>query len=405
MKLFIDSKLRCCVVVGLCAVLIISGCSLMHETFGAEQTVEPAAQIQTPPAPKEHPILTAARADKITMFGDFDGAAPNAYFTRTVVSLRQHSFTEVGGDADVTFDSTGRRMAFSSTRHNNNPDIYIKSVDGLAVTQLTSDPSSDVHPEFSPNDRRVAFASDRSGNWDIWVMDISGGQPVQITNTPSDEIHPSWSPDGRRLVYSSRPAQGGQWELWLSDAEAAGRRKFVGYGLFPEWAPQGETILYQRARERGSRMFSVWTMTLVDGEPRFPTEVAASATHAYTLPGWSKDGRYIAFTSIAAVDENGEPTDSKVSDIWMMEASGRGKVRVTDGFTANYGPAFAMDGRLFFSTSRSGFDNIWSVQAQTGTLAATIIDDPADGRKDAQPAMSGDSQPVNSQPIMLPDGL
>jgi len=377
---------------------------MMNDAFSGHQSQAFEAPVQPPPPPKENPILAAARADKITMFGDFDGAAPNAYVTRTVVSLRQHSFTEVGGDADVTFDSTGRRMAFSSTRHNNNPDIYIKSVDGLAVTQLTSDPSSDVHPEFSPNDRRVAFASDRSGNWDIWVMDISGGQPVQITNTPSDEIHPSWSPDGRRLVYSSRPAQGGQWELWLSDADAAGRRKFVGYGLFPEWAPQGETILYQRARERGSHMFSVWTMTLVDGEPRFPTEVASSATHAYTLPCWSKDGRYIAFTSITAVDENGKQTDGSVSDIWMMEANGRGKVRVTDGYTANYGPAFSKDGRLFFSTNRSGFDNIWSVHASTGTLAATIIDEPASNQRETQLAMPRGLQSANDNPNTLPDG-
>ncbi len=376
----------------------------MRASQAAPKSAPSKTHMQRTPAPREHPILTAARADKITMFGDLEGAAPSSYFTRTVVSLRQHSFTEVGGDTDVSFDASGRRMVFSSTRHNNNPDIYIKSVDGLAVTQLTSDPASDAHPELSPHDRRVAFASDRSGNWDIWVIDISGGQPVQITNTPADEIHPSWSPDGKRLVYSSRPAQGGQWELWLSDAEAAGRRKFVGYGLFPEWSPVGEKILFQRARERGSHMFSIWTMTLVNGEPRFPTEVAASATHAYTLPAWSRDGRYIAFTSIAAFDEDGHEADGSVSDIWMMEENGRGKVRVTDGFTANYGPAFAPDGRLFFSTNRSGFDNIWSVQAGTGTLAATIIASPDEGHSQAQ-TVSPDAQlPVLGRPMTLPDG-
>ena len=46
-----------------------------------------------------------------------------------------------------------------------NPDLYVKHVLGTAVTQLTSDPSSDIHPMLSPDGTRVAFASDRSGNW------------------------------------------------------------------------------------------------------------------------------------------------------------------------------------------------------------------------------------------------
>ena len=42
---------------------------------------------------------------------------------------------------------------------------------------------------------------------------------------------------------------GGQWELWLTDATAGGPSTLIGYGLFPGWSPVGSTILYQRAEQ------------------------------------------------------------------------------------------------------------------------------------------------------------
>jgi Tol biopolymer transport system component len=45
----------------------------------------------------------------------------------------------------------------------------------------------------------------------------------------------------------------------------------------------------------------------------------------------------------------------------MMAADGRGKVRLTDGFSVNHAPVFGPDGRLFFTSNRSGHENIWSL--------------------------------------------
>ena len=44
-----------------------------------------------------------------------------------------------------------------------------------------------------------------------------------------------------------------------------------------------------------------------------------------------------------------------------MWSDGRGKVRLTDGHTGNFAPVFAADGRVFFTTKRSGYENIWSL--------------------------------------------
>lgn len=315
----------------------------------------------------EHPMLAAARAGEITLFGDLHDRDAEEYYSRSAISLKRHTYAEIGGDNDADLTSDGNRLVFSSTRHNIKPDLYVKTVDGTAVTQLTGDPASDVQAVFSPDDGRVAFASDRTGNWDIWVVSLDGGQPFQITSGLADEVHPSWSPDGSKIVYCSLPTRGGQWELWIADTDRGSGKKFIGYGLFPVWSPLGDKILYQRARERGSNLFSIWTVTLVDGEPRYPTEVASSAHEAYVLPTWSVDGRQIAFSSVnePGPDELSLPSSVTPMDIWIMWADSRGKVRLTDGHTGNFAPVFAPDGRVFFTTRRSGQENIWSLLPAT----------------------------------------
>jgi dipeptidyl aminopeptidase/acylaminoacyl peptidase len=310
-------------------------------------------------------MLVAARANHINMFGDLQQASGSFPAPRSAVSLTQHTFTEVGADFDPDPDPAGTRMVFASTRHSFLPDLYIKNVGGVAVTQLTSDPASDIQPAVSPDGTQVAFTSNRSGNWDIWLISIDGGSPIQVTRDRADDVHPTWSPDGRKLAFSSLPVSGGQWALWIVDVKTGSTRQFIGYGLFPEWSPVGDTILFQRARERGSRWFSVWTLTLVGGEPRYPTEVASSATGAVILPSWSPDGTRIAYVSTATLPPVPVSTalggTTEVFDIWVMNADGREKIRLTDGHTANFAPAFSPDGRIFFTSSRSGHETIWSL--------------------------------------------
>jgi TolB protein len=257
--------------------------------------------------------------------------------------------------------------------------LYWKSVDGVAITQLTSDPASDIQPAFSRDGARIAFSSNRAGNWDIWVIGTDGGPAVQITRGIADDVHPSWSPDGTKLVYTSLPPNGGPGQLWIADALAGGTARFIGYGLFPNWSPADDLIVYQRARERESRWFSIWTVRLVNGEPRYPTEVAADVSTAMIQPSFSYDGRRIGFVGTASIPPAGITTEHppvQAYDIWVMNVDGRNRIRLTDGITANYAPAFSPDGRVFFTSNRSGHESIWSLLAplpESGP-AATVAD-------------------------------
>jgi TolB protein len=202
---------------------------------------------------------------------------------------------------------------------------------------------------------------------------------MQITNSPLPELHPSWSPDGRRLVYCRLNTQDGRGELWIADLERPGVKRLIGEGLFPSWSPRGDKIAYQRARQRGSRWFSIWTLTLQNDEPSLPTEVAHSPDAALIAPTWSPDGAQIAFASIAPGDDQGPlPGQPRITgqgraDIGIIDADGRGMVRLTNGRGDNFSPCWAADGRIYFTARLARSETIWSIRPFTPSAPSAPV--------------------------------
>ena len=318
-------------------------------------------------------------------------------------NIHRVTIADEGADFDPDIDSTGRFMVYASTRHRERADIYIKRIGATAITQLTTDPANDVMPVFSPDGQQVAFASDRGGNWDIYLMDVRGGQAMQLTNDPTDEIHPSFSHDGSKLVYSSFSSTSGQWEMVIVDVANPATRKYVGHGLFPTWSPTEDKVLFQRARERGTRWFSVWTMEIVDGDAGPMTEIAASANAAVITPDWSPDGKRVVFCTVIdpGADEHIRPAQA---DVWVMNADGTGRARLTGGRFANLQPAWSPEGSVFFVSDRSadGVDNVWAMRPDR---AIQVAQHEADKQKNAmaqQQTSEQTGQQGNDTSVMVP---
>ena len=312
------------------------------------------------------PQASAPAAKAVNVFGEFDGVQRGPVRVVGESGFQQHTFVDEGEDSDVTVDPGGKWLAFTSTRHNTNGDIYLQRVDGTSVTQLTNDPARDAFPAFSPDGHWIAFSSTRAGNWQIYRMDLDGREVVQVTSGPMQAIHPSFSPDGTRLVYSALGPRSGQWELWTVNL-LSGERRQVGYGLFPSWSPDKsvDRIAYQRPRQRGSRWFSLWTMDLVNGEGRRNTEVAVSSNAAIVAPCWSPDGHKLAFTTVVQPTAATSKSAAGQQDVWTVDADGANKHRLTDGNGTNLQPAWAADNRVYFVSNRGGNESIWSVRADT----------------------------------------
>lgn len=309
----------------------------------------------------------AAPRSSVNVFGELDGVGPSVFNVGGKGGFQQHTTVEEGYDADPEVSPDGQYLLFTSTRHTEHPDVYLQRVDGLAVTQLTADPADDGFARFSPDGKRVAFASNRSGNWDIYVMDADGNNVEQITRAAANEIHPTFSPDGSRLAFCSLSSRNGQWELWTVNL-GTGRRQMIGYGLFPDWSPRKDkdVITFQRARQRGTRWFSAWTLELTGDDAKNVTEVAYSSNAAIVSPRWNKDGTRLTFCSIidpnaSDVEHVSEQVRGTTQDIWIVNADGTNRQRLTDGKGINATPTWAPDGRIYFISDRGGNDAIWSV--------------------------------------------
>lgn len=291
-------------------------------------------------------------------------------------NITRVSFANEGGDFDVDISPDGKQVAFASTRHAKTADIYVKSTTGMAIMQITNDPAHDVTPVISPDGSKIAFASDRSGNWDIYIVDIQGGQPVQITTQPTQDLSPSFSPDGKWLVFASYGTQSGAWEMVVVNVKNPSVKRFIGFGLFPKWSPVGNQILFQRARQRGTQWFSIWTVELINGEAMRPTEIIASANAAAITPSWSPDGKHVVFATVVnGVKKSGDKRPPQ-SDIWMASLDGTGRTNLTRSRFSNLQPKWAADGAIYFVSNRGqdGIENIWSIKPERSLQIVNTMD-------------------------------
>ena len=79
-------------------------------------------------------------------------------------------------------------------REEGNFDIYVMDIDGQNQRRLTTDPSRDTEPTWSPDGKQIAFISDRSGRNQIWVMNAEGTKQHQLTHCDLVCDSPCWSP-------------------------------------------------------------------------------------------------------------------------------------------------------------------------------------------------------------------
>jgi Tol biopolymer transport system component len=125
----------------------------------------------------------------------------------------------------------------------------------------------DFTPDLSPDGKKLAFASDRTGNMEIWVSNADGSNPRQITSAPGFYSRvPKWSPDGRSIVFDSR-GQGLHGDILVAEVDSGKIRHLTDSPVNevrPFWSADGEWV-YFRSDEGG--LETLWKVEPGGGKP------------------------------------------------------------------------------------------------------------------------------------------
>src|SRR5689334_2510062 len=107
--------------------------------------------------------------------------------------------------SDPRLSPDGRWVAFGvqsiNLENNTKPkQIYIVPLEGGEPRKIAD---SAERPRWSPDSKRIAFVSDRSGSSQIWSMDTDGANARQITNLATEAAGVLYAHDGKNLVFTS----------------------------------------------------------------------------------------------------------------------------------------------------------------------------------------------------------
>lgn len=100
-------------------------------------------------------------------------------------------------------------------------------------------------PTWSPDGKKILFASDREGGVQLYTVNLNGGGIKQVTNLPSIRGRSDWSPDGQYIVtYSGEP-----WnrELYIMNADGSNLRQLTptgGNSQGPSFSPDGNWVVF-----------------------------------------------------------------------------------------------------------------------------------------------------------------
>lgn len=126
----------------------------------------------------------------------------------------------------------GKRVAFASVR-SGSLEVWIANSDGSGLKRITW--SGAVTPTWSPDGKRLAFVAGMFSPQHVFTYDVASGAVRQITSEPPRNVYPTWSVDGKSIYFSS--LQTGKWQIFRAPSDGGPAVQLThGGGLYAvEW--------------------------------------------------------------------------------------------------------------------------------------------------------------------------
>ncbi len=228
---------------------------------------------------------------------------------------------------DIRISPDGANIAFTYKG-----DIYTVPTGGGRAIRLTSQPTYETSPIWSPDSRTIAFASDRNGNFDIFTVSADGTSPQwkRLTYNSAAETPEAFSPDGSEVWYSAA----------IQDPASS--------AIFPS-----------------GRMTEVYAVSVDGGIPR---QVLATPAHNIA---WAPDGRSFVFEDVKGFEDTWRKhhTSSVTRDIWRYTPATGEYTRLVDRAGEDLSPVDAGDA-LYFISEREPQTSLNIYRATAGDYAA-----------------------------------
>jgi eukaryotic-like serine/threonine-protein kinase len=225
-----------------------------------------------------------------------------------VLAYRQHGETQL-----AWYDRTGRRL------------------------QTLGPPGHYRNPALSPDGKTIAIArlEDKGGTWDIWTIDVDRQALVPVTSAPSSEDMPVWSPDGTELAYKSdRPRDKSIFTYYRQRLTDLQPTVLMGNlsgpnGTLHSWTSRG--LLYS-GRDRNLQLQPP------SGDPVMLAETNVHFWEPFAQ--FSPDGKWLAYVS----------NETGAFEVYLTQpGTGHGRTSVSVGGGTE--PAWRKDGRELFYLS------------------------------------------------------
>ncbi len=189
----------------------------------------------------------------------FDPAAGKA----TGEAVRLTDFP--GAEGWPAWSPDGKKIAFHSDI-DGNFDIWVMNVAPLAggtggtgLVNLTRDGAEDKFPAWSPDGKKIAFASMRTGNHDIWVMNADGSNPTNLTQHPARDRYPIWSPNGKQMTFNTDRDR--KQEVYMMNSDGSGLKNITNTPKHDEgladWSPDGRRLLLYSEQQHDKDIYIV----------------------------------------------------------------------------------------------------------------------------------------------------
>ena len=127
--------------------------------------------------------------------------------------------------------------------------IDVMKANGTCLHKILGGQWRSGNPEYSPDGREIAFASNRGGYVsNVWVMNANGGALKRLTRPRLQAWAPDWSPDGSHIIFTS-DAELPFSSVWVMRPDGSGLKELTNFpadqveAWFARYSPDGKRIV------------------------------------------------------------------------------------------------------------------------------------------------------------------